>query len=203
METCAPASAGRHTRLRIETDRPTQFIDITDLIEDFVAASGVSFGIVNIQSLHTTTAVVLNEHEPLRLSDFTTMLARTVPRALFYRHDDFETRTVNMFPDERPNGHSHCRALLLGASAALNVADGRLQRGQWQRIFFVELDGPRCREISVLLAGQVLVSEPSLRAAARETREPSPDTSSARCARSDSAAPTPGLRPEGRVSAPA
>ena len=153
METYAPASTCRHTRLRIDTDRPTQFIDITDQIEHFVATSGVSFGILNIQSLHTTTAIVLNEHEPLLLSDFTTMLARTVPRALFYRHDDFETRTVNMFPDERANGHSHCRALLLGASAAMNIADGTLQRGCWQRIFLVELDGPRTRDVSVLITG--------------------------------------------------
>ena len=153
METYAPALTCRHTRLRIDTERPTQFIDITDQIEAFVATSGVSFGILNIQSLHTTTAIVLNEHEPLLLSDFTTMLARTVPRALFYRHDDFETRTVNMFPDERANGHSHCRALLLGASAAMNVADGKLQRGCWQRIFLVELDGPRTRDVSVLITG--------------------------------------------------
>ena len=151
METLAPASACRHTRLQVHTDRSTQFIDITDEIEAFVAASGVTHGIVNIQSLHTTTAIVLNECEPLLLSDFSTLLARTAPRAFWYRHDDFEARTVNMQPDERANGHSHCRALLLGASAALNVAGGTLQRGRWQRIFFVELDGPRRREVSVLL----------------------------------------------------
>ena len=151
METFAPASASRHTRLEIETDRPTQFIDITDQVEAFVADSGLAYGIVNIQILHTTTAIVLNEHEPLLLSDFSTLLARTVPRAFFYRHDDLESRTVNLLPGERANGHSHCRALLLGASAALNVADGRLQRGRWQRIFLVELDGPRTREVSMLL----------------------------------------------------
>jgi secondary thiamine-phosphate synthase enzyme len=154
MDTYAPATAARHTRLRIDTARPTQFVDITDRIEEFVRGSGVAFGIVNIQSLHTTAAIVLNEHEPLLLGDFSTLLARTVPRALHYRHDDFESRTVNMLPDERANGHSHCRALLLGASAALNVAGGQLQRGCWQRIFLVELDGPRSREVSVLLMGE-------------------------------------------------
>ena len=157
METLAPASACRHTRLQIDTDRPTQFVDITDEIEAFVAASGVTHGIVNIQSLHTTTAIVLNEHEPLLLSDFSTLLARTVPRAFFYRHDDFGSRTVNLQPGERANGHSHCRALLLGASAAINVADGTLQRGRWQRIFLVELDGPQTREVSVLLLGDALI----------------------------------------------
>ena len=153
MHTTAPVMTRKHSRIRLATDRSTQFIDITDQVEDFVAESGIDFGILNIQSLHTTTAIVLNEHEPLLLSDFTSLLARTAPRAFFYRHDDMESRTVNMAPGERANGHSHCRALLLGASASLNVAEGRLQRGCWQRIFFVELDGPRDREVSVLLLG--------------------------------------------------
>jgi thiamine phosphate synthase YjbQ (UPF0047 family) len=34
------------------------------------------------------------------------------------------------------------------------VAGGRLLLGQWQRVFFVELDGPREREISVLVFGE-------------------------------------------------
>jgi thiamine phosphate synthase YjbQ (UPF0047 family) len=54
---------------------------------------------------------------------------------------------------EPPNGHSHCRALLLGAPAALNVADGHLQLGRWQRVFPVELDGPRTRDVSLLVLG--------------------------------------------------
>jgi|SRR5687767_12041506 len=153
MDTYAPASAARHTSIRITTEHPTQFVDITDQVEDFVAEARVNYGIVNIQTLHTTTAIVLNEHEPLLLSDFSSLLARAAPRAYFYRHDDLETRTVNLGPEERANGHSHCRALLLGACASLNVVGGRLQRGRWQRVFFVELDGPRPREISILLLG--------------------------------------------------
>ena len=44
--------------------------------------------------------------------------------------------------------------LLLPSSACLNVTDGRLLLGRWQRVFFVELDGPREREISVLVFGE-------------------------------------------------
>ena len=61
---------------------------------------------------------------------------------------------MNVAPGERPNGHAHCRALLLPTSALLNVAGGRLQLGRWQRIFLVELDGPRIREVSVLAFGE-------------------------------------------------
>jgi thiamine phosphate synthase YjbQ (UPF0047 family) len=44
--------------------------------------------------------------------------------------------------------------LLLPSSVSLNVADGRLVLGRWQRVFLVELDGPREREISALLLGE-------------------------------------------------
>ena len=149
----AAVSTARHSTLRLETEASTQFIDITDEVEELIAAAAIRDGIINIQTLHTTTAIVLNEHEPLLLSDFRTLLSRAAPRAAFYRHDDMDARTVNLSPGERANGHSHCRAILLGASASLNIVGGRLQRGCWQRIFFVELDGPRTREVSVMLIG--------------------------------------------------
>ena len=44
-------------------------------------------------------------------------------------------------------------ALLLGSTAALNVVDGALQLGRWQRVFLVELDGPRTRDVSLFLLG--------------------------------------------------
>ena len=65
---------------------------------------------------------------------------------------------MNVTLGERPNGHAHCRALLLPPSACLNVVDGRLQIGRWQRVFFVDLDGPRSRQVTVLLVGN---SEPA------------------------------------------
>ena len=39
-------------------------------------------------------------------------------------------------------------------SACLNVIDGRSLLGRWQRVFMAELDGPREREISVLILGE-------------------------------------------------
>jgi|SRR5688572_17033870 len=153
METIAPTAICHHSRIRVETDRAMEFIDLTDRIEALADEAGLHAGLINIQSLHTTTAIVVNEHEPLLLADFDALLARTAPSDAPYRHDDMDVRTVNLAPGERPNGHAHCRALLLPTSALLNVAGGRLQLGRWQRIFLVELDGPRSREVSVLLFG--------------------------------------------------
>jgi secondary thiamine-phosphate synthase enzyme len=156
METLVPASACRHQKIRITTEHPTEFIDVTDRLEALVAAAGIRFGFVNVQSLHTTTAIVVNELEPLLLADFEALLGKTVPRDAGYRHDDMAVRTVNITADERINGHAHCRALLLGSSACLNVIDGHLLLGRWQRVLMAELDGPRAREISVLILGEGL-----------------------------------------------
>ncbi len=160
MQTLAPASTCRHARLRIETHQSTEFIDITDHVEALVADAGIRDGLVNVHSLHTTTAVVVNEHEPLLLLDFAELLARTAPLQPPYRHDDMTARTVNVAAGERPNGHAHCRALLLGGAVMLNVAESRLQLGCWQRLFLIELDGPRPRDISVLIMGDPLMEPP-------------------------------------------
>jgi len=154
METLVPAATCRHQKIPITTARPTEFIDLTDRLEALVAASGIRFGFVNVQTLHTTTAIVVNELEPLLLVDFATLLANAAPCDAGYRHDDATVRTVNVTADERINGHAHCRALLLGPSACLNVIDGKLLLGQWQRVLMAELDGPRTREVSVLVLGE-------------------------------------------------
>ena len=154
MQPVAPSPTCRHTTIRIDTDHPTQFIDLTSDLEAFVAASGIQSGLLNVQSLHTTAAIVVNEHEPLLLTDMAALLERVAPLDAVYRHDNITLRTVNCVLSEPPNGHSHCRALLLGATAALNVIDGELQLGRWQRVFFVELDGPRSRDLSLRLLGE-------------------------------------------------
>lgn len=153
METLAPVSIHRHTSIRIASEHPTQFIDVTERLESLVVAAGIQFGFVNVQALHTTAAIVVNECEPLLLSDFAALLEQAAPRDRVYRHDDVTVRTVNVTADERVNGHAHCRALLLAPSACLNVVDGNLMLGRWQRVFLAELDGPQVRDISVLILG--------------------------------------------------
>lgn len=154
METLAGTSTFRHTTIRVGTEDATQFIDITDQLEAIVTAAAIETGLVNVQTLHTTTAIVVNEHEPLLLTDIAALLERAAPQESVYRHDNVTLRSVNCVLGDRANGHSHCRALLLGSSVGLNVSGGRLQLGRWQRLFLVELDGPRVREVSVLVVGE-------------------------------------------------
>jgi thiamine phosphate synthase YjbQ (UPF0047 family) len=74
--------APAHTLVRITTNRATEFIDITDRIQSLVHACGVSVGILNLQALHTTTALVVNEHEPLLLSERCSTRRRPTARVI-------------------------------------------------------------------------------------------------------------------------
>jgi secondary thiamine-phosphate synthase enzyme len=136
----------------LRTEGVRQFVEVTELVAERVRRSGVRHGLVSVQSLHTTTAIVVNEDEPLLLGDFAHLLDRTAPGDLRYDHDDFARRAA-VTPDERANGAAHCRALVLGSTQTLHVVDGMLRLGRWQRLFLVELDGPRERVVSIVVLG--------------------------------------------------
>jgi secondary thiamine-phosphate synthase enzyme len=138
--------------VELRTQRSVQFVDLTALVVERVRRSGVEQGIVTVQSRHTTAGVLVNENEPLLLEDLQDMLERWAPAGARYRHNDLEARP-GAPADEKPNGHAHARALLLGVSVCLNVAGGAIDLGHWQSIFLVELDGPRRRAVSVQVLG--------------------------------------------------
>ena len=139
--------------LKLTAERAPQFIDITEKVAELAQRSGVLQGMALIFSLHTTAAIKINEHEPELLKDMEAFLARMSPQNGDYCHNNFEVRTVNMEEDECPNGHAHCQHLLLNTSETVPIAEGELQLGMWQRIFLVELDRPRPREVLVQIMG--------------------------------------------------
>ncbi len=149
-----PGVASQLRRLVLETREPIQFVDITDHVADVVRTAGLREGVVTVFSRHTTAAVCIQEAEPLLIEDLRDFLERSAPAKHHYRHNDFRVRTVHMHDDESPNGHAHCLQLMLGSSESVPVLDGELQLGTWQRIFVVELDGPRpCREVIIQALG--------------------------------------------------
>lgn len=150
----APRMACRNAEVRVSTPSPTAFVDITDRLNELLSGSTVTSGTLLVQTTHTTTALVVNEHEALLLTDFEALLERLAPRDLAYWHDELALRSEVPWNEPR-NGHAHCRALLLPTSATLIIRNGRLLLGTWQRVFLVELDGPRQRTLSVLVSGVV------------------------------------------------
>ena len=139
---------------KFQTKGLFDFIDFTEEVENFVKQNKIRNGLVNIQILHTTCALILNENEPQLLEDIKENLEKTAPKNLDYKHDNFEIRTVNMCKDECVNGHSHCKAIRLPVNITLNLIDGKLQLGQWQKIMLLELDQSRPRKIQIQIIGE-------------------------------------------------
>lgn len=139
--------------LKIDSSKAPEFIDITDQVLESIKESQVNVGFAVIYSMHTTAAIKINENEPLLIEDMEKFLDRLSPKDAEYGHNDFSKRTVNMTEDECPNGHSHCQHLILSTSETLPILLGEPQLGQWQRIFLVELDRPRPREVVIQILG--------------------------------------------------
>ena len=150
----APAGAQvRHLVVSVVTRDPVEFVDITPALVRVVEGLGLRDGVLTVYTRHTTTGLLINEHEPLLFSDLQAMFERLIPEDGPFAHDDFERRTVNLTPGERRNGWAHCRAALLRTSESIPVAGAQLSLGRWQRVLLVEFDGGQTREIAVTLQG--------------------------------------------------
>ena len=155
MDTLTNARTCRSTTIRLATNRATEFIDLTDQLRPVhCQRRRCTVGLLNIQTRHTTTAIVVNEHEPLLLEDFAVLLLDATAPAIRagYSHDEMCPEGGGEPDSRRARERSRAlsRPVSAPSSSCLNVVDGALQLGRWQRIFLVELDGPREREISVL-----------------------------------------------------
>jgi secondary thiamine-phosphate synthase enzyme len=147
-QVATPQIAFLSSRICLQTTGPRHFFDLTDELQARVASSGVQSGLAVVTSLHTTASLLINEHEPELLKDLDDFLSRLAPEETGYLHN-----AVPVGPGEQPNGHAHCQALLLQASVTLPIIAGRVSIGRYQRIFLVELDCSRPREVVVSLLG--------------------------------------------------
>ncbi len=123
----------------VETKKEIEILDITFSVQRALDEIGVVEGIWLIYSLHTTTGLIINEAEPALIRDILNLLEEIVPKGANYLH-------------EGPigNAHAHLRAILLGNSVTIPVERGRLVLGTWQKILFLEMDGPRQRRVGVM-----------------------------------------------------
>lgn len=146
-----------HYSLTRQTSRAYEIIDITEEVEKLLAESGVVNGQVNIFVRHTTATIKINEREDGFFRDFEKFCQSFVPAGCNYHHDDLESRDPATLCDgeECLNGHSHLLQMFVGtASETIPVIDGTMQLGKWQRIFLVELDRAKEREVLLTVMGQ-------------------------------------------------
>jgi|SRR5690349_15295096 secondary thiamine-phosphate synthase enzyme len=130
------------------TGERMQLINITDRVNEIVRKSGIRDGLVHLQSLHTTTAVFINEWQDALLHDVKSFLDQIVCREQGWRHNDPQYSDC-----ERKNADSHLRGMLMGQTLCLQVRNSVVLLGTWQSIILAEFDGPRSRSMSIQVSG--------------------------------------------------
>lgn len=117
--------------IRLDTQAREEFVDITEQVQRFVAASGVKAGICHLWCHHTTAGLTINENaDPDVKRDLLMALGRIVSDQWTYRHAE-------------GNSPAHVKSSVIGCQLAVPVRGGRLDLGTWQGVLFAEFDGPR------------------------------------------------------------
>ena len=116
----------------VKSKQRQQMIDVTDEVAQL--AKGVASGVIWLHCPHTTAALTIQENsDPDLQRDYLEHLSKLVPQPGF-RHTE-------------GNADAHIKSSLIGTTQPVLVEDGHLVLGQWQAIYFVELDGPRQRKL--------------------------------------------------------
>jgi secondary thiamine-phosphate synthase enzyme len=113
-----------------------QILIITAEVNDALAALTSGDGICTIVVPHTTCAISVNENaDPDVPADLTRALRAMIPNVRFDHGEG--------------NSDAHLLSMMIGTSLSWPYREGRLVLGTWQGVYFVELDGPRTRKVSV------------------------------------------------------
>jgi secondary thiamine-phosphate synthase enzyme len=134
--------------LSYSTSERLQLFNITRDINEVIRKQGVKSGLALTQTLHTTSAIFINEFQEALLADMKSMLEKVIGRFDYWRHNDPQHSDC-----DRHNADAHLRAMMLGHTLSLPVRNGALALGYWQSVIFAELDGPRERMIQVQILG--------------------------------------------------
>ena len=122
-------------RFDLSTSRRTQALDITHLF----AGREWPDGLLLVSVEHTTAAIFLGESGSEMFEDYERVAADLIEDYGPWRHEVWNPG----------NAQSHVLSSFIGGQLLLPVSDGRLDVGTWQRVIFLELDGPRQRHIAV------------------------------------------------------
>ncbi len=130
--------------LKMNTGKKIQIERITDEVADAVRESGVKEGLVLINPMHITAAVVVNDNESGLHSDYLRILEKLVPYGADYRHND----------SGEDNAAAHIWRQLIGHQVVMAITDGKLDLGTWEQIFYFEFDGQRSKRVLIKIIGE-------------------------------------------------
>jgi secondary thiamine-phosphate synthase enzyme len=126
----------RDKTLRVRTKAREEILIITDEVQQALGELTNGDGICTIVTPHTTCAISVNENaDPDVRSDLTKAFRAMIP-AVNFRHGE-------------GNSDAHLLSTIIGTSLSWPYRNGRLVFGTWQGIYFIELDGPRERKVTV------------------------------------------------------
>jgi secondary thiamine-phosphate synthase enzyme len=126
------------------TKRKREYLRITDLVEEQLAASGIEEGFCLVSAMHITAGVYVNDAEAGLIADIEEWLQKLAPEAPDYRHHN----------TGETNGDAHLKNLLIGHQVILPVTDGKLDLGPWQQIYYAEFDGRRKKRMIIKIIGE-------------------------------------------------
>jgi secondary thiamine-phosphate synthase enzyme len=131
-------------QITLQSQKPREIFNITTQVKAAMEKSGFRDGIVLVSSLHSNSAVVVNDDEPGFLQDLDKWLGDLAPMRDDYNHQGrFESSAA-----------IHLQSLLLHHQVVVSFTEGRLDLGPWQFVQFVELDGLRPKRILVKVMGE-------------------------------------------------
>ena len=126
----------REKTFTVRTAAREQIVIITAEVERALSDLTEADGICTIVTPHTTCALSVNENaDPEVPADLTKALRALVPNVNF-KHGE-------------GNSDAHLLSMLIGTSLSWPYRKGKLVFGTWQGIYFIELDGPRSRKVTV------------------------------------------------------
>jgi len=121
--------------IHLSTSAKMQFVDITRQLQQVFNETSCNEGIMYVFNPHTTAGLTINEGaDPAVREDVIGALKEMLPRNFPYKHME-------------GNSPSHLLTTIAGNSLQIFIKDSSMQLGTWQRIFFLEFDGPRSRKI--------------------------------------------------------
>jgi len=130
--------------LTFQTTQKREIINITEQIKAAMQKSGFHDGFVIVSSLHSNSAIFVNDAEPGLLEDVTEWLERLCPPSDSFKH------TGNV----ESSSEKHLQALLLSHTEVIAFSEGKLELGPWQYIHFAELDGLRPKRVLIKIFGE-------------------------------------------------
>jgi secondary thiamine-phosphate synthase enzyme len=126
----------REHTFTVRTSTREEILLVTAEVDAALATLTKDDGICTIVTPHTTCAISVNENaDPDVPRDLTRALRAMIPNVKFEHGEG--------------NSDAHLLSTIIGTSLSWPYRKGKLVLGRWQAIYFIELDGPRERKVTV------------------------------------------------------